>query len=70
MNQAFIILQFTSENGCFAMAMAIVTENTFEPDVTAEGGILPCDAESIQLNGESTAIGATFYWDRAFWLRK
>ena len=55
-------LMVTSSNGCFAMAMAIVTENTFEPDVIAEGGVLDCDVTSIQLEGSSTALGAVYSW--------
>ncbi len=51
----------TSTNGCCAMDEIMITVNDL-PDVIAEGGILDCSGNGVQLMGGSTTANVSYFW--------
>lgn len=55
-------LTVTASNGCTSTNQISVTQNTTIPNVTAQGGSIPCGSSSILLQGNSTTSGVTYAW--------
>ena len=51
-----------SVNGCLDTATVEVIEDTFEPEVQAEGGIITCELGYIKLYGHSSTPDVTYVW--------
>jgi gliding motility-associated-like protein len=55
-------LTVSTGSGCSAEAMAEVTGDITEPDVTADGGDINCDNPMATLTGNSNTSGVTYNW--------
>lgn len=55
-------LTVTATNGCTSTNQISVTQNTTAPNVTAQGGSIPCGSTSVLLQGNSTTSGVTYTW--------
>lgn len=53
----------TGANGCSSNASTPVTGDTIPPNADANGGIVTCGTQSINLSGISSTQGTTFAWD-------
>ncbi|MCB9319115.1 MAG: T9SS type A sorting domain-containing protein [Lewinellaceae bacterium] len=51
-----------SVNGCLDTASVEVIEDTFEPEVQAEGGMITCEQGYIQLYGHSSTPNVIYAW--------
>ncbi|GAB3201452.1 hypothetical protein GCM10027293_24160 [Pontibacter aydingkolensis] len=51
-----------SRSGCEATDEVVVTLDAAAPNAQATGGMLSCDAGSLQLKGASTTPGVTYSW--------
>ena len=56
------VLTVTGLNGCTAIAIASVAEDTEPPVATAAGGSITCLNATVVLVGNSSAPGSTYFW--------
>ncbi len=50
------------ENGCVDTTSVEILEDSQEPDIQAEGGMITCEFLKLQLYGFSNTIGVTYFW--------
>ncbi|MFN4254690.1 MAG: hypothetical protein ACK4Q5_06770, partial [Saprospiraceae bacterium] len=56
-------LTVTGPNQCTSTATATVDGNFAQPNASATGGTITCQATSIVINGNSTTTGSTYTWE-------
>ena len=55
-------LTATAENGCTAQTEIQILEDTTLPDISADGGTIDCNNDSIQIVGNSQTSNVSFEW--------
>ncbi|MFT5745384.1 MAG: gliding motility-associated-like protein [Saprospiraceae bacterium] len=55
-------LTVSTGNGCSSEAMAEITGDTTNPDISAAGGDLDCTNTMVALSGNSSTSGVTYMW--------
>ena len=56
------IVTSTGSNGCFVQNTVSISEDITIPNVSAVGGEINCDANTVQIMGSSTTADVTFSW--------
>src|SRR5690606_27266069 len=52
----------TAANGCTNSASTVVTSDVAVPELTAEGGMLPCEAGSVTLTAFTDGTAPSYAW--------
>jgi len=58
----YVVTATDPANGCSATATAVVLENKTVPSVTAEGGVLTCAQQTLNLRAGSAVANGVFMW--------